>query len=504
MADRWTLKTPAGDVELNETFHAVTLTPGGVDGGGLLRRGRDRAYQRSGDGMRTPGPLRLRGLVWDDSRDVAVIRSTLTELRDAVAACTEVVRVNGFAEYHYDNLAGGPTPVVTPDGLGGYVVELELWPGRGDVTEVPITSGDDAVVLPLAAVYRLMAWETWGSSIADISEFWVGGDALNRFASAVTTEKSSGGTVDGIVNDVLTDTTNSQNLTTGCWWQLTYASAARLGYVKVARPNTTATRRLRTWATRVYSAGLSQWITALLRNSTDDMAVAATYAGFDLATTKVLVTPLMGSSVGRATAQGSISAGASLSVARPGYVEANDAVLLAWANVGFDGGTQVEVPIGAPAGVTSVYSTNGLYIGLRKTLAQASEQSTYAATNADPTTLRGMVAMANTLHNVDPVNPVGSTAVAVATKAAPSITVVPKQAIVVLALYGNDRGGDATLPSGFTQLANASRTGAAGAPRILAGIRAQQDVGNFAPGSFGGTDTPIRIVTFALNASRPE
>src|SRR5690606_25463771 len=121
VADRWTLKTPAGDVELNETFHAVTLTPGGVDAGGLLRRGRDRAYQRSGAGMRTPGPLRLRGLVWDDSRDVAAIRSALSELRDAVAACTEVVRVNGFAEYHYENLAGGPTPVVTPDGLGGYV-----------------------------------------------------------------------------------------------------------------------------------------------------------------------------------------------------------------------------------------------------------------------------------------------------------------------------------------------------------------------------------------------
>ena len=143
MADRWTLRTPAGDYSLNASFAARTYHPGGVDTSAAFRRDGRRAYQRSGDGLRTPGPLVLHGRVWRDDMDAAQIVAELNDIRDAVAACIEVVRTTTAGTYTYGQLAGGPTPEVTPDGLGGWVVVIELWPGRATATFVPTTEPVD-------------------------------------------------------------------------------------------------------------------------------------------------------------------------------------------------------------------------------------------------------------------------------------------------------------------------------------------------------------------------
>lgn len=372
---------------------------------------------------------------------------------------------------------------------------------RFGLTKPPASGGGGdtpASSIPAATDFRLTAYETWGSTIADISEVWLGSDSATRFASAVTTEKSAGGSVDGIVDDSLTDTGNNQSLSGGCWWELSYASPESLAYAKVARPNTTSTRRLRTWAVRLYNSSLAQWITALARGNTDDMSSAATYASFDLASEKVIVRPLLGNSAGYAIAAAAVSGGATLSVNRPSYVEANDAVLLAWGNVGSGG---VEYPITAPAGVTTLYNGGGLLVALRTTDANAGEAASYSATNADASQ-RSMAAIARTLHNVDPGAPGGDTAVATNTKSAPSIEAASNQAVVVIALY-DQYPTDGAVPSGYTLIGGVGRSAGAGTLSVLAGMKAGQESGIVSPGDFGGTDTPIRIVTIALNASTP-
>lgn len=137
MADSWTLLTPSGQHQLNPTFHAPTLAPGGVDTSALLRREGRGAFQRAGDGLRTPGPLRLVGRVWRDDRDARLTLEELEAIQAAVRACTGVVRRNEAGAFAYEQVAGGPTPAITPDGRGGWVVELELWPGRAQPTFVP-------------------------------------------------------------------------------------------------------------------------------------------------------------------------------------------------------------------------------------------------------------------------------------------------------------------------------------------------------------------------------
>lgn len=371
---------------------------------------------------------------------------------------------------------------------------------RFGLTKPPASGGGGdtpASSIPAATDFRLTAYETWGSTIADISEVWLGSDSATRFASAVTTEKSAGGSVDGIVDDSLTDTGNNQSLSGGCWWELSYASSESLAYAKVARPNTTSTRRLRTWAIRLYSTTLGQWLTALNRGNTNDMGSGGTYATFDLASAKVLVEPLIGNATLGAS-NAAVGAGATLAVSRPTYVEGNDAVLLAWGNVGSGGS---EHPITAPAGVTTLYNGGGLLVALRITDANGSEAASYAATNADAS-LRGMAAIARTLHNVDPSTPEGESAAATGTKTAPSVTVTSNQAILVVALY-DTYVADASVPSGFTDLGSSGRFAAAGTLTVLAGIKAGEETGTVSPGDFGGADTPIRVVTTALNASTP-
>lgn len=138
MADRWTLRTPTGDLQLNETFAAPTYQPGGVDTNALTRREGRNAFQRAGDGLPTPGPLRLVGRVWGDSRDARAMLNELTSIRDAVRACTSVRRTTTGGTYTYEGLAGGPTPEVTPDPLGGWVVRLEFWPARAQPAFAPL------------------------------------------------------------------------------------------------------------------------------------------------------------------------------------------------------------------------------------------------------------------------------------------------------------------------------------------------------------------------------
>lgn len=147
MADIWELVTPTGSYTLNPTFSAPQYQPGGGDTNALLRReGRD-AFQRAGDGLPTPGPLRLTGRVWRDDRDTALIVTELNAIRDAVMTCTEVARVTPAGTYRYTNLAGGPSPAVTPDGLGGWVVEIEVWPGRAEPAFVPAQEWSDPTTL---------------------------------------------------------------------------------------------------------------------------------------------------------------------------------------------------------------------------------------------------------------------------------------------------------------------------------------------------------------------
>lgn len=137
MADTWTLITPAGPYVLNPTFSAPKYQPGSVSGPGALRRDDRNTYQRSGDGLATPGPLTLIGRVWRDDQDQALMLQELEAIRAAVATCTTVTRSNNAGEYVYDSLAGGATPEITRDGLGGWRVKLDLWPGRAEPTYVP-------------------------------------------------------------------------------------------------------------------------------------------------------------------------------------------------------------------------------------------------------------------------------------------------------------------------------------------------------------------------------
>lgn len=138
MADRWTLVTPSGDYLLNPSFSATSLYPGGVDSNASLRRDGRTAYQRSGDGLRTPGPLTLTGRVWRDDQDAQLIIQELDDIRDAVSDCIKVRRDNDAGTFTYSDLAGGPTPEVTPDGLGGWELKIELWPGRASPTFIPL------------------------------------------------------------------------------------------------------------------------------------------------------------------------------------------------------------------------------------------------------------------------------------------------------------------------------------------------------------------------------
>lgn len=137
MADSWTLVTPDGVVALNRSFSAPQYEPGGVDANAAVRRDGRVTYQRSGDGLRTPGPLRLRGRVWSDAQDIPSMVAELEEIQEAVGACTSVIRTTSAGTYTYEQLAGGPPPEVTPDGLGGFEVNIELWPGRAMPTFIP-------------------------------------------------------------------------------------------------------------------------------------------------------------------------------------------------------------------------------------------------------------------------------------------------------------------------------------------------------------------------------
>lgn len=137
MPDHWTLVTPDGNYELNASFSAPKYQAGGVDTSAALRRDDRTAYQRSGDGLRTPGPLVLYGRVWRDDMDVPEIVGELNDILDAVAATTDVVRTTPAGTYTYSGLSGGPTPEVTPDGLGGWQVVIELWPARAAATFLP-------------------------------------------------------------------------------------------------------------------------------------------------------------------------------------------------------------------------------------------------------------------------------------------------------------------------------------------------------------------------------
>lgn len=139
MADRWVLVTPLGDYQLNATFYAPNLHPGGVDTNAAVRREGRNTYQRTGDGLRTPGPLRLNGRVWRDDRNIKLLVDELDDIRNAVTSTIQVRRMNDAGTYLHSELAGGPPPAVTPDGLGGWFVEIELWPGRAEPTFIAAT-----------------------------------------------------------------------------------------------------------------------------------------------------------------------------------------------------------------------------------------------------------------------------------------------------------------------------------------------------------------------------
>lgn len=147
MPDSWTLVTPTGTLALNPTFAAARYEPGSVATPGAERRDNRATYQRSGDGLRTPGPLTLRGSVWRDDHDHAAILTELETIRTAVATCTQVIRTTSAGTYTYDRLAGGPPPVITPDGLTGWHVTIDLWPGEAAPSFVPSGGGGDVQVL---------------------------------------------------------------------------------------------------------------------------------------------------------------------------------------------------------------------------------------------------------------------------------------------------------------------------------------------------------------------
>lgn len=130
MADAWVIVTPQGRVELNPTFSSPTWEPGSVSGPGALRRDELGTYQRSGDGLRTPGPLIISGRVWSDARDTIEIIAELNLIQEAVRNATTAIRSNNAGEYVFQNLEGGPTAEILPDGVGGWVVTINLWPAR--------------------------------------------------------------------------------------------------------------------------------------------------------------------------------------------------------------------------------------------------------------------------------------------------------------------------------------------------------------------------------------
>lgn len=141
MPDKWTLITSAGEYELNTTFSAPQYEAGGVSTPGIIRHDNRSTFQRTGDGLRTPGPLTLTGKVWRDNQNIPSMVTELNNIRDAVATCTSVTRTNNAGVWTYPDLAGGPTPEITPDGLGGWNVTIELWPGRAEPTFIPDGDG---------------------------------------------------------------------------------------------------------------------------------------------------------------------------------------------------------------------------------------------------------------------------------------------------------------------------------------------------------------------------
>ena len=154
MPDAWTLVTPNGNLTLNPTFAATKYEPGSVDGNAAARREGQAFIQRVGDGRRTPGPLVLRGAVWRDDHDQQAMRTELTAIETAVQTAVEVQRINTAGTYTYSDLAGGPTIAVTPDGISGWRVEIELWPARAEAVFVPGGGGGPVEVLA-AAVHIL-------------------------------------------------------------------------------------------------------------------------------------------------------------------------------------------------------------------------------------------------------------------------------------------------------------------------------------------------------------
>lgn len=493
MSDRWAIVHATGEYLLNETFHPTgSLYPGAAPTSGAVRHASSGAYIRVGDGLRSPGPMKLTGRLCSDARDWASLRAELMDLEAAVRTSTALVRTNPNYEYTYANLAGGPTIEVIPDGLSGYIVRLEFWPGRAEVVAVPILSASDPVSLPAAAIYRLTAYETWGSAVADLSEWWLGTDAIHRFPGSPVTSKSTGGAANELVNGNLFDSANQTGLP--LWWQIEYPEPYTLAYTQVARPGTTASRRLRTWAVRIPHPTVPQYVTALVRGNTNDMSTAVTYAAFDLQDKLVLLEPLMGSSIGRSAAD---SVQSTITVNRPSHVEQNDMIFFV---VGALANDETPQPIVAPGNVQTITNNSGLFVGYRLTSDHATEPTTYDFGNPSN---NGMVIATRTIHNPDAANPVAALSILNGTPAAPTITAMPKNSIIVVALYPSTYTPTVNdLPPGFSLLTSAIRVfGNAGQPRVLAGIRTQQDVGTFDPGSFGGT--PVTTATIALNPTRP-
>lgn len=138
MADRWVLINSTGvRYELNPTFSAPQYEAGSIDTDAARRWDGARAWQRSGDGLRTPGPFTLTGFVWNDPRDPSAAWTELDAIQAAVDFCTRVERRDSRTISIYEDLAGGPTIEVLPDGAGGYAVTIRLWPSRAEATVVP-------------------------------------------------------------------------------------------------------------------------------------------------------------------------------------------------------------------------------------------------------------------------------------------------------------------------------------------------------------------------------
>lgn len=135
--DRFIIVTADSQFELNWTFSAAALHPGSVDPSALGRRSTGSVLQRFGDGQRTPGPFVLSGHVWNDGQDARAIRTEIVNIQAAVAAAQSVLRDTPTGQYWYSGFQGGPSPEVTPDGIGGYRVRLEFWPSRAEFVPLP-------------------------------------------------------------------------------------------------------------------------------------------------------------------------------------------------------------------------------------------------------------------------------------------------------------------------------------------------------------------------------